>query len=541
MLRRYSAKYNLRAPTARETMSATAHRTPPDASEDSLSTQHTEDTGLGRTVTYRRHLFNNGDEAGLEPQSQAQIPRSQTVSYKSSPQPSAAAKTQNRRSFAERTKSSNMYPNWMDKPLPPEPTETQNEMGYTTPQRPHPLASNPYVPHESPREQSTPPTNPASQQSTPVSRSGTTSANKRDWASDRSPLQKLEVALDGISKEEKRARVLEAELRVKERLQQQQQKGGSSNEPNESPAPSHGSTGTAPNSGTKRRSVVAPSMSDVSSRSLHTPQGINPEERSQDSEEKVRREKARAVQGDSPSLRYAAVPRDNLRYVKPSSGQPTPTNTSPRRAVSVSHHPERREMRPTNRMSLQENTVPKRTVSQLDPTTVPPRKPVPGQSADLGQQPYPVARENPNKHVQQRGLNPPVKHQPPAAGTYPLQSAMATAKDVTGSNESTGQTKPKRNTVSFNVPPPTPPPQSEWKNAPVARLGLSDFEYQNFDIARSKAWWGEGSGNRRRSRALPNNYQVPNQKPACKFSATGHLFRFVEDITARQNKKLIPN
>lgn len=510
MLRRYSAEYNLRIPTTRKTMSATAHRTPPDASEDSLSTQHTGDAGLGRTVTYRRHLANNGGEASLEPQPQAQIPRSQTVSYKS--QPSAAAKAQNRRSFAERTKST-MYPNLMDKPLPPEPAEAQNEMGYTTPQRPHPLASNPYVPDESPREQSTPPTNPTSEQSTPVSRSGTASSNRRDWASDRSPLQKLEVALDGISKEEKRARVLEAELRVKERLEQQ--KGGG-NEPNESPAPSHGSTGTAPNS-TKRRSMVAPSiMSDLSARSLHTPQGINPEERSQDSEEKLHREKTRGVQGDSPSLRYATVPRDDLRYVKPSSGQPTPTNASPRRAVSVSHHPERRETRPTNRMSLQESAVPKRTVSQVDPTAVPPRKPVPGQS-DLGQQPYPVARENPNKPVQQRGLNPPVKHQPPAAGAYPLQSAMATGRDVTGSNESTGQTKPKRNTVSFNVPPPTPPPQSEWKNAPVARLGLSDFEYQNFDIARSKAWWGEGSGNRRRSRALPNNYQVPNQKPTCKF------------------------
>lgn len=405
-----------------------------------------------------------------------------------------------------------MYPSLMDKPLPPEPAEAQNEPGYTTLERPpHPLASNPYVPSESPGEQ------PTSQQSTPVSRSGTTptSSNKRDWASDRSPLQKLEVALDGISKEEKRARVLEAELRVKERLQQQQK--GSSNGPQESPAPSHGSTGTAPNSGTKRRSVAAPSMSDVSSRSLHTPQGINPEERSQDSEEKLRREKTRAAQGDSPSLRYAAVPRDDFRYAKPSSGQPILTGSSPRRAVSVSHHPERLEMRAANRMSLQENAIPKRTSSQMAPAAVPPRKPVPGQ-ADLGQQPFPVARENPNRHIQQRGLNPPVKHEPPAANTYPLQSAMAPGKDVTGSSESTGQTKPKRNTVSFNVPPPTPPPQSEWKNAPIARLGLSDFEYQDFDIARSKAWWGEGSGNRRRSRALPNNYQVPTQKPACKFT-----------------------
>ncbi|KAL2405874.1 hypothetical protein ABEF95_003105 [Exophiala dermatitidis] len=40
---------------------------------------------------------------------------------------------------------------------------------------------------------------------------------RRDWASDRSPLQKLEVTLTDISKEEKRARVQEAEMLLRER------------------------------------------------------------------------------------------------------------------------------------------------------------------------------------------------------------------------------------------------------------------------------------------------------------------------------------
>ncbi|RMZ90668.1 hypothetical protein DV736_g2115, partial [Chaetothyriales sp. CBS 134916] len=39
---------------------------------------------------------------------------------------------------------------------------------------------------------------------------------RRDWAPDRSPLQKLEVTLNDISKEEKRARVQEAEMRLRE-------------------------------------------------------------------------------------------------------------------------------------------------------------------------------------------------------------------------------------------------------------------------------------------------------------------------------------
>ncbi|KIV90637.1 hypothetical protein PV10_07920 [Exophiala mesophila] len=42
-------------------------------------------------------------------------------------------------------------------------------------------------------------------------------SQRRDWAPDRSPLQKLEVTLNDISKEEKRARVQEAEMLLRER------------------------------------------------------------------------------------------------------------------------------------------------------------------------------------------------------------------------------------------------------------------------------------------------------------------------------------
>jgi PhoD related phosphatase len=59
--------------------------------------------------------------------------------------------------------------------------------------------------------------------SSPTSRSNTVRGSKnfgddqvRDWAADRSPLQKLEVKLNDISKEEKRARVEEAEMLLRE-------------------------------------------------------------------------------------------------------------------------------------------------------------------------------------------------------------------------------------------------------------------------------------------------------------------------------------
>jgi hypothetical protein len=80
------------------------------------------------------------------------------------------------------------------------------------------------------------------------------------------------------------------------------------------------------------------------------------------------------------------------------------------------------------------------------------------------------------------------------------------------------QTKSKRNTVSFDVPPPTPPPLFEWKAAPIARLEISDFDFQTLDVNKSKAWWeGGGTQDRRQSRVLPKDYQKPSaQKLACK-------------------------
>lgn len=504
-------------------MAATAVR-PPDASEDSLSTLHSEGTGLGRTASYRRQLAYDGEDDYPPVEPENPNPNQNPTN--------PAQQTPNRLSFAERTKNNARPSSWIDKPLPPSPpaaARLEHGQGQITPQR-RALASNP---PDSPRAESTPaPTNPTTSQQSTSTKSQQQQQQQRHsgWAPDRSPLQKLEVALDGISKEEKRARVLEAELRVKERLDRQAGPGGDGSD-------SHESTGTGlaatPAAHTKRRSVGAPSISDQSSRSLYTPQGINPEDRSQDSQEKARREKVHAAQGESPSFRYAAVPRDDLRYAKPSGGQPVATmgSTAPRRAVSVSHHPERLGTRPgKNRMSLQEGAVPKRALSHAVPAAdIPPRKPVPRQFDDgqgSGKPPSNlVSRELPGgpgsgPSAQQQGQQQGQGQGPAAAMASGAVPPSIAKEPPTASSEWTGQTKPKRHTVSFNVPPPTPPPLSDWKNAPVARLGLSDFEFQNFDLARSKAWWGGGNGDRRRSRALPNNYQVPNQRPACKFNSS---------------------
>jgi hypothetical protein len=57
---------------------------------------------------------------------------------------------------------------------------------------------------------------PPSRSNTLQSPTYTSDANRHEWAPDRSPLQKLEVTLGDISKEEKRARVEEAEMMLRE-------------------------------------------------------------------------------------------------------------------------------------------------------------------------------------------------------------------------------------------------------------------------------------------------------------------------------------
>lgn len=418
------------------------------------------------------------------------------------------------RSFSERAK--NLPPNWMDKPLPPEPFESLEDDGYSTPtRRPQSRKTPAPAPQdESPRDESTPPTIPSSQQTTPVSRAGTVRSKDQrgDWASDRSPLQKLEVTLTGISKEEKRARVMEAELRLKERMERQ--KTGS-NDHNQSSSPAQKLASTT------RESAKPRAATSQKTRPVRDAQEASRSKEQRYSPENAHSEKPNPAHGREPSFRYAPVPPSGeLNYVKPSTAQAVAIGTAPRRAVSVSHRPQQQQQqqqsaRPPNRNSIQE--VPKRTVSQLDPVSVPPRKAVPGQvdTSGIGQPraPYPDLRP-----VQQRASYTP--------GMYPKQDAMVSGaiqqpgggKDLaqTASSESTTQSKPKRQTVSFNVPPPTPPPLSEWKGAPVARLCLSDFEFQSLDVPRGKAWWEGGTSNRRRSRGLPNTYQPPVQKPKCK-------------------------
>ena len=88
-------------------------------------------------------------------------------------------------------------------------------------------------------------------------------AQRRDWAPDRSPLQKLEVTLNDISKEEKRARVQEAEMLLRDR--EARKTSGVVSSPREV-GPSTKSIPTAARSISKRERPVevgAPTLEDA--------------------------------------------------------------------------------------------------------------------------------------------------------------------------------------------------------------------------------------------------------------------------------------
>ncbi|KAJ5082745.1 hypothetical protein N7532_011788 [Penicillium argentinense] len=277
-------------------------------------------------------------------------------------------------------------------------------------------------PGTQPKEDSLPsPEVPAAQASMPASTrrySSTRSAHapRKDWASDRSPLQKLE--------KKKRARVQEAEMRARERMARQ----------------------------------------------------------------KIEREKAEAAAA------AATPPQPSVEQSIPTKSRaaPGPPRKSERKNVVLDN--------PTPNVPL---AAPRQPESAAVPAYrnrapwAPIRKSWEHTSTENDSQKGSVSQGN-SGHVPNVVMSDERLETPPAART---------AQDSVESHSK------KKQTVSFNVPPPTPPPIFEWKNAPIARLSATDFDLQSLDMDRSKAWWeGGGTTNRRKSRALPKNYKTPAQK-----------------------------
>jgi hypothetical protein len=330
-------------------------------------------------------------------------------------------------------------------------------------------------------------------QPSPLSRSNTTqsTAEKRhDWASDRSPLQKLEVTLTGISKEEKRARVQEAEMRLRERLARQKAERVEADSTAVIPLPKQ-----MPEANPASRRPRTSGRRDINMEDVPRAATV-----SRQPEGMAMRHHRNA----STNQQYPAIQRPGGHpYAQAEVAVPVSVRMSsvPRRSVTMSGPkpgPPGSSMAPT------------RSVSQSGPSN-------PVRAAPVAAGP-PAGSMAPTRSVSQSGPSKPVRAAAVAAVAadavrVETPPALRTALAAQESVESHRKPKREKQSVSFDMPPPTPPPVFEWRNAPVARLGASDFDFQHLDISRSKAWWeGGGSKDRRKSRALPKNYQTPAQK-----------------------------
>ncbi|KAJ5138434.1 uncharacterized protein N7515_003282 [Penicillium bovifimosum] len=301
--------------------------------------------------------------------------------------------------------------------------------------------------------------------SSPPTRSNTTrsvsaSDSRRDWASDRSPLQKLEVTLTGISKEEKRARVQEAERKARERIarkkaeqEKAELKAALAREASAQQAqPESHQPSDAARKNERRDIPVEDGMRNGN--------GAIPPQR-QPGGTTVRQSKTSPINSQFPAIRRPEDPQ----YARAETAIPSSAKMGsvPRRSVTVSG--------PAAKPGAPGKISHSRSVSQAGPRQVPAS----------------------------------------ALRAETTDELLTAPREPQDSPES--QAKPKKQSVSFNIPPPTPPPIFEWRNAQPARLGAADFDFQQLDMERSKAWWeGGGSKDRRKSRALPKNYKSPAQK-----------------------------
>lgn len=314
---------------------------------------------------------------------------------------------------------------------------------------------------------------PASDVSSPPRRSNTTRSTsgshpQRGWADDRSPLQKLEVTLTVISKEEKRARVQEAEMKARERIARKkadQEKAESMAAVARKESAQRGQPeGQLPPGAARKNERGAVPVKD-GTRNGH--EAVQPPQR----------------QPGSTAVRHNRTISTNPRY--PAIGRPD----EPQYAQASTALP----------LSAKMGTVPRRSVTVSGPAAKP-------------------GSINNISHSRSMSQGGPRPGQPPASTRAETTNDLLTAPGAP-QDSAESQVKPKKQSVSFNVPPPTPPPVFEWRNAQPARLGAPNFDFQHFDIDRSKVWWEGGSTkDRRKSRALPKNYKSPAQ------TLTGKIF-----------------
>ncbi|KAK2785135.1 hypothetical protein FQN52_008621 [Onygenales sp. PD_12] len=364
--------------------------------------------------------------------------------------------------------------------------------------------------------------------------------SRRDWAPEKSPLQKLEVTLKDISKEEKRARVEEAEMLLREA-----KAGRRSRQLSREIIPT--SKPAEPNR--PKSSIVDPSTLEEA--------GLV---RSLSSKQRDRLQQSAVIESTkADARRFSKEGRGGFDYQEqPLTESNKPVLQEPildgpirilddmgQRRASVpsgkAAQPMERSINETARLQKVQNTY-----NRIDDNDMhgPVREPSgPRPATDIPPAPEPMQRSNSRKLQKPfpRDLNTQLladsrdrkRVLPPAVSSASVmqdvrpstsRNSSATSKkalaEIPDNNspvivglgltnttppqgpieklplEKSNQTKPKQHSVSFAMPPLTPPPLEEWKKAVVGRLQVGDFDLR--DDQPKRAWWeGGGSGRRR--------------------------------------------
>ncbi|EED24529.1 conserved hypothetical protein [Talaromyces stipitatus ATCC 10500] len=351
----------------------------------------------------------------------------------------------------------------------------------------------------------------------PVSRSSTvrSTGDKLGQPTGRSPLQQLETRLVGMSKEEKRARVIEAERRLREKMarrESQRESQRASLAVQDDPLKSKANTA---------ESQQNLSRSDVS---RDTPD-FQPQRRQPSvSRKPVAPEQVQYAAMHAAQEPQDALAQDNLRIpgppLQPPQRQPSGSHRVPPvngRSVPPAQYRNRNVQSPEAYDSSQTAAGIQRAGSIKMQRPTGPNYDSQRPMTSGGRQPVPNPQDNRpmTSYNEQSFLDSDTGVRPTHFAGEALNQAVSGQQHMPeeARHASPALKKSKRNTVSFDVPPPTPPPLDEWRNAPVARLRLIDRDFERLDVDKGKAWWEKGaSSKRRQSRALPNNYRKPTPR-----------------------------
>ena len=364
---------------------------------------------------------------------------------------------------------------------------------------------------------------PISSQSTARQRSPLVSAEKptrKEWAVDHSPLQKLEVKLGDISKEEKRARVERAEERLRRSKEKHQHRSIDSHHPHHRPDPQRDSLGLTNTEPTRTRQEHPDSNKVVNPRG-----GLSPRGQGQRAENTATSQAAQTTNGPQKSSKVGRPSVDGASQLGGSNDhvergvrfQPA----SEPAAATVSKAGATSRDQPVTDLDSKDSRAAKRnSLRQKDILA----------KRNSGIRDVPSAQQNlySNRMARDAKFNEPrsetleasknvngvQRTQAPTYDVPPASSAGMNARQKVGlgSNSTTvAQNIPDRKhhlpnflhrhpdkaVESHNYVSENPKIMNEWKGAGVARLTAADF-LDHEDVESEHAWWEKGSSGRRR-------------------------------------------